>query len=119
MRITQEAKIATEQRILEAAARLFRTAGWEATTTREIASAAGIASGTLFNYFACKEAIAAALISGALEGAEEEFTGAAREETSLEEDLFAFIWTGLKRLRKCRAQPWAGRSNRMPSAKSS
>jgi AcrR family transcriptional regulator len=102
MRITNAAKIATGQRILEAAGRLFQIAGWESTTTREIASAAGVAAGTLFNYFPSKEAIAAALIGGALEQAEQEFAARQREETSLEEDLFTFIWTGLKRLREYR-----------------
>lgn len=99
MRITAEAKIATEQRILETAAQLFTTAGWESTTTREIAAAAGIATGTLFNYFQCKEAIAASLISEALTQAQQEFERRPREQESLEEDLFRFIWTGLKRLR--------------------
>jgi len=103
MRITQEAKLATGQRILETAARLFATSGWENTTTREIAAAAGIATGTLFNYFPCKEAIAATLISDALQRAEQEFTSRAFEDASLEEDLFTFIWTGLKSLRDCRA----------------
>jgi AcrR family transcriptional regulator len=99
MRITAEAKIATEQRILESAAKLFTTGGWENTTTREIAAAAGIATGTLFNYFQCKEAIAACLISVALTRAQQEFERRARDQESLEEDLFSFIWTGLKRLR--------------------
>jgi AcrR family transcriptional regulator len=99
MRITAEAKIATGQRIVEAAARLFSTAGWEHTTTREIAAAAGIATGTLFNYFQCKEAIAAKLISDALDEAREEFEGQSRDQESLEEELFSLIWTGLKRLR--------------------
>src|ERR1035438_4875398 len=99
MRITAEAKAATEQRILEAAVRLFRIAGWESTTTREIATAAGIATGTLFNYFPCKEAIAAKLISGVLDEANQEFASQAGEWESLEEELFSLIWTGLKRLR--------------------
>lgn len=103
MRITQEAKLATEQRILEAAARLFLSSGWENTTTREIATAAGIATGTLFNYFPCKEAIAAALMSDALEKAEQEFSARPLEEASLEEDLFTLIWTGLKGLRPHRS----------------
>jgi AcrR family transcriptional regulator len=102
MRITAKAKIATEQRILEAAARLFITAGWEGTTTREIASAAGIATGTLFNYFQCKEAIAASLISDALTQAQDEFQSRPADHETLEEDLFTFIWTGLKRLRDYR-----------------
>lgn len=103
MRITQEAKLATEQRILEAAARLFVSSGWENTTTREIATAAGIATGTLFNYFPCKEAIAAALMSDALEKAEQEFSARPLDEASLEEDLFTLIWTGLKGLRPHRS----------------
>ncbi len=102
MRITSQAKAATGQRILESAAELFRTAGWEETTTREIAAAAGIANGTLFNYFPCKEAIVAALITEALETADQDFENRDREETSLEEDLFALIWGGLKSLREYR-----------------
>jgi AcrR family transcriptional regulator len=99
MRITAEAKIATGQRILEAAARLLTAAGWENTTTREIAAAAGIATGTLFNYFQCKEAIAAKLISSALDEARQEFESRPEDQESLEEELFSLIWTGLKRLR--------------------
>ena len=47
MRITTQAKAATNRRILESAARLFRAAGWEDTTTRQIAIAAGIANGRI------------------------------------------------------------------------
>ena len=95
MRITAEAKSATRERILEAASRLFRNNGWEATTTRDIAAEAGIASGTLFNYFQTKEAIAATLVSDVLTVQPE---GAA----SLEEELFSLIWSGLRSLRKLR-----------------
>ena len=102
MRITREAKTGTRQRILKAAVRLFRRDGWETTTTRQIAAASGIATGTLFNYFPCKEAIAAVLMAEALESAEHEFADTRREDSSLEEDLFSLIWTGLKRLRQYR-----------------
>lgn len=43
------------RRILAAAGRLFRRKGFAATTTQEIASAAGIAAGTLFLYARSKE----------------------------------------------------------------
>jgi AcrR family transcriptional regulator len=102
MRITSEAKAATAQRILQSATELFRSTGWEATTTREIAASAGIANGTLFNYFPCKEAIATALIAEALEMADREFVERQRDSISLEEDLFSLIWGGLKRLRQYR-----------------
>jgi AcrR family transcriptional regulator len=44
-------KTETLRRIEEAGWQLFRTRGYEATSTREIAEAADIATGTLFNYF--------------------------------------------------------------------
>lgn len=104
MRITAEAKAETAERILESAANLFAAAGWENTTTREIAAAAGIATGTLFNYFPCKEAIAAALISDALEKVDQKFEARSRpRQESLEEELFSFIWSGFKKLRRYRA----------------
>lgn len=47
----------TLRQIEEAGWRLFRTRGYEATSTREIAEAADIASGTLFNYFPEKRSL--------------------------------------------------------------
>ena len=43
--------------------------------------------------------MSASLIAAALEQAEEEFAARPSEEASLEEELFSFIWGGLKRLR--------------------
>jgi TetR/AcrR family transcriptional regulator, cholesterol catabolism regulator len=45
----------TRQRILRAAARLFRERGYHATTTRAISEIVGILSGSLFHYFRSKE----------------------------------------------------------------
>lgn len=45
----------TRQRILNAAARLFRERGFHATTTRAISEIVGILSGSLFHYFKSKE----------------------------------------------------------------
>lgn len=47
----------TLRRIEEAGWRLFTTRGYEATSTREIAAAADIAAGTLFNYFPEKRSL--------------------------------------------------------------
>ncbi len=102
MRITAEAKSETRQRILSAATGLLMADGWHDTTTRAIAAAAGIATGTLFNYFPTKEAIAAELIAGALQNAAESFSGKEGEELSLEADLFTLVWSGLSNLRKLR-----------------
>lgn len=47
----------TRSRILQAALRLFASQGFEGTTTRDLAQAAGVAEGTLFRHFANKKAI--------------------------------------------------------------
>jgi AcrR family transcriptional regulator len=102
MRVTLQTRIATRERILEVAAKLFAKNGWDNATTRSIAAAADIATGTLFNYFASKEAIAAALVSQGLAEAKEEFASRRRGEESLEEELFSFVCSGLRRLRPAR-----------------
>lgn len=103
MRITQQAKEETRARIIACAQQLFRTQGFEATRTKEIAQEAGIATGTLFNYYPTKEAIAVALMQSALQTAEKAFRKQVTESTSLEEDLFAHIAAGLRKLRPHRA----------------
>jgi AcrR family transcriptional regulator len=101
MRITAEEKSATRQRILEAAVDLFRARGFDATTTRDIAGAAEIATGTLFNYFATKEAIVGSLAEEALARARATF--ARRNGASnLEENLFALVASELRQLRPLR-----------------
>ena len=47
----------TRNRILEAARRLFAKQGFDGTTTRDLAQAAGVAEGTLFRHFVNKKAI--------------------------------------------------------------
>jgi AcrR family transcriptional regulator len=102
MRITTQAKEATRERIVSAAGKLFVTEGWDGTTTRDLATAAGIATGTLFNYFQSKEAVAATLVAEALANAQHEFESSREAGQSLEEDLFSLIWNDLKSLRKLR-----------------
>ncbi|WP_329155111.1 TetR/AcrR family transcriptional regulator [Streptomyces anulatus] len=48
---------ARRQHIVDAAAQLFATKGFERTTTAEICRAAGMSAGNLFHYFANKRAI--------------------------------------------------------------
>jgi AcrR family transcriptional regulator len=62
-------KTETLRRIEEAAWRLFRTHGYEATSTREIAEAADIAAGTLFNYFPEKRSLLIHLMQREIDGA--------------------------------------------------
>ncbi|MDY6786179.1 MAG: TetR/AcrR family transcriptional regulator [Cyanobacteriota bacterium] len=47
----------TRTRILNAALRLFARQGYDGTTTKDLAAAAGVAEGTLFRHFTNKKAI--------------------------------------------------------------
>lgn len=102
MKVSAETKAATRERILDAARKLFAEKGFEATTTRDIARDAEIAAGTLFNYFVTKEAIAASLAAEALARAEHDFDAGDASAGSLEEDLFAHVAAGLRKLKPFR-----------------
>jgi AcrR family transcriptional regulator len=101
MRITAAEKDATRRRILDAAVQMFRGRGFEATTTRDIADAAGIATGTLFNYFSTKEAIVIFLATEALGKARDNVANNSTNST-LDEKLFAFIAAELRQLKSLR-----------------
>jgi AcrR family transcriptional regulator len=117
MRVTAQTKSATRQRILDVAKRHFAQQGFDAATTRDIARAAEIAVGTLFNYFPTKESIVECLVSDACARAAEEFRARhsapttpaadsdpaqADEPPSLEEELFAQAAAILRKLKPYR-----------------
>ncbi|MBD2179618.1 TetR/AcrR family transcriptional regulator [Planktothrix sp. FACHB-1355] len=62
---TTQSEEATRTRIVKAAQKLFARQGYDGTTTRDLAAAAGVAEGTLFRHFANKKAI---LVEVATEG---------------------------------------------------
>ncbi len=98
-RVTADEKTATRERIVAAACKLFRQKGFEQATTREIARRAGIASGTLFNYFPTKEALVTALVAEDFGRAASDFARRRRAGADLEEDLFLHVSTTLRRLK--------------------
>jgi AcrR family transcriptional regulator len=102
MRVTAKAMESTRRNLVRAARGLFVKKGWDYTTTRRIAKTAGVAAGTLFNYFDSKEAIAAELISEALQHAQEVVEQRRRAGETVEEELFSLIWTELASLREYR-----------------
>ncbi len=55
--------------LIEGAARLFRQQGFSATTTRDIAAAAGMQSGSPFYHFESKEALLAEVMLEGMQGA--------------------------------------------------
>jgi AcrR family transcriptional regulator len=87
-----ENKERTKERILKAALALFRKQGLEETTTREISDKAGIAEGTLFNYFKTKEDLALYFFQKETQDLIEWYESDARlKKAALPEKLFAII----------------------------
>lgn len=103
MRVTAKTKEATRIKLLEVAKQLFTSKGFHKTTSRDLAAGVGIATGTIFNYFPSKEAIALQLIADQLEKADSAFTRRSKEGTTLEEDLFLYVATGLRQLKSLRS----------------
>jgi len=102
MRISEQTKQETRLRILGKAAELFVTKGFEESTTRDIALAAGLATGTMFNYFPSKETLAMTMVAEALSQGREDFQRRRTGEEDLAEELFLFIASGLRQLQPLR-----------------
>ena len=103
MRITKAAQKKTEKKILRAAEKLFTEAGYRETTTRQIALEAGIAAGTLFNYFPSKETLAMSLLARKLANGREDFARRRSNDEDLAEDLFLLITSEIRQLRPFRS----------------
>ena len=87
-----ESKERTRQKILKAALDLFRKRGLDATTTKMISTKAGIAEGTLFNYFKTKEDLALYFFQKETDDLIEWFENDKRlAKAALPEKLFAII----------------------------
>jgi AcrR family transcriptional regulator len=83
---------ATKRRILTAALDLFETKGFAATTTKQIARRAGIAEGTVFNYFQTKDDLALYFFEREVDHAIESVRADKKlRNAPLEERLFALI----------------------------
>ena len=94
-----ENKEKTKRAILQAALELFAQKGFYQTTTSAISRKAGIAEGTLFNYFETKEDLALYFFEQELAGIIEWYQGNRRVEGApLPEKLFAIIHHLLERL---------------------
>ncbi len=102
MRISDQAKQNNRARILENAAEIFTSKGFEDATTRDVALASGLATGTLFNYFPSKETLAMTMVTEALGQGREDFQCRRKGDEDLAEELFLFIASGLRRLRPLR-----------------
>lgn len=95
MSLRERRKQETLERIERAGWRLFTSQGYEATSTREIALAADIGTGTLFNYFPEKRALLIHLMRKRLDAAAHKALETMQDGT-LEEQL-AQLFSALTR----------------------
>ncbi len=102
MRVSEKTKTETRKKIQLVAKRLFASQGFSETATREISVEAGVAAGTLFNYFPTKEAIVISLAVEATQTASSEYWKRRSADATLNEDIFALVATYLKRLKPLR-----------------
>jgi AcrR family transcriptional regulator len=92
-------KEAIRERIVKAALGLFQTRGFDATTTKAIARKAGIAEGTVFNYFKSKDDIALHFFEQEVDSAMAAVRDNPRlKKAPLEEKLFALVHAQLEYL---------------------
>jgi AcrR family transcriptional regulator len=87
MPVTETKSARTRSAIIDAALKLFRERGYEATTMRAIAAEAGVSVGNAYYYFDSKEQ----LIQGFYDRAQVEHEAAARTVLDSERDLAARI----------------------------
>lgn len=94
-----ENKSRSRENILSAALALFQKKGFEGTTTKEISRRAGVAEGTIFNYFKTKEDIALYFFKKETEHVIAAVQADSRlKKASLEEKLFTLIQRQLEYL---------------------
>jgi len=86
----------TAARILDAALDLFRTKGYEQTTMRDIAEAAGVATGAAYHHFSSKDAMVMAFYQRSCDDMQPIIESALNAARGLEQKLLAVIRTKLE-----------------------
>jgi AcrR family transcriptional regulator len=93
----------TATRILDAALTLFRTRGFDQTTMREIAAAAGMATGAAYHHFASKDAMVMAFYQRSCDEMQPLLEAALAGTSGLEQTLQALIQVKLEYFQPNRA----------------
>jgi len=86
----------TATRILNAALELFRTKGFDRATMREIAAAAGVATGAAYHHFASKDAMVLAFYQRSCDEMQPLLEAALDDTRGLDQRLSALIRTKLE-----------------------
>ncbi|MBE2222185.1 MAG: TetR/AcrR family transcriptional regulator [Anaerolineae bacterium] len=77
--------------IIDAAIEVISEQGFQRTTIKQIASKAGIADGTIYNYFKNKDGILTAIIARLSEGEAEDVNAAEAEQVDFETFISTFV----------------------------
>jgi AcrR family transcriptional regulator len=93
----------TELKILETALDLFRNKGFDATTMREVAANAGVATGAAYYYYPSKDAIVMALYQRTFDGMQPKIQKALVARGGLEARMRALIRVKLEHFAPSRA----------------
>ncbi|MDF2630551.1 MAG: regulatory protein TetR [Symbiobacteriaceae bacterium] len=91
MRVTESVKQQTRAALIREGTRLFAEQGFHATTMDQVTAAAGVAKGTLYNYFPTKEDLAMAVVSTEQSDAAEKGMALAAGQGTAEERLTALL----------------------------
>lgn len=83
--------VATQERILSAAAALFATRGFSATSTRDLAAAVGISQPGLYNHFLSKDEVLRALYRRAMAPAAELAAAIAGVDAAADVGLYRYL----------------------------
>lgn len=94
--LRERKKLATRARILDVAIRMFAERGVEAPTVEEIAAAAEVGKGTIYNYFQTKEEILVAFMVDVERRVQEQARTFSRARGPLESILTSYIRYHLK-----------------------
>lgn len=94
--MTSTKSAVTSGRILDAALELFRTKGFDETTMRDIATAAGMATGAAYHHFPSKDAMVLAFYERSWDDMQPLLESAVTDARGFQEQLVALIRTKLE-----------------------
>jgi AcrR family transcriptional regulator len=98
-RVRETKKQVVKDKILQAALTLFQKKGFAQTTTKELAAQAGVAEGTIYNYFATKEDLALYFYEKEIEQVMSQYQkDKTLQKAPLNEKLFGLIHMQLEQL---------------------
>lgn len=99
MRVNEQTRTKTRRALLDAAAQAFAEHGYHQTPIDSVSERAGVAKGTIYNYFSSKDEVLGALLQEACQLATEAATGTP-DEAPTETRLQAFVAGNLQWARR-------------------